>query len=286
MKFILSVALFLSMLTGRAQNVIPLYPGTIPNAKVSDRATTPTLTVFLPPAGQANGTAIIVCPGGGYSQLVIDREGTQVAKAFANLGATTFVLTYRLPNDTTMVNKTIGPLQDAQQAIKTVRERAAEWGVDSTKIGMIGFSAGGHLAAMAGTRFTKNFIDNPTGTSLRPDFLLLIYPVISFSYSLVHLGSRDHLVGLSPSADLVWQNSAEMQVSAKTPPTLLLHANDDQRVPVANSIRFYEAMQRFGVPGELHLYPTGGHGFGRSPAKEDWLNQCTLWLKKMGWLKA
>ena len=186
-----------------AQETIPLYPGPIPgsistpdeeyqneNGEILYKISQPTITIFFPPKEKANGTAVIICPGGGYGVLVIKREGYEVAGKFNELGVAAFVLKYRLPSDVTMTDKSIGPLQDAQQAIKTVRERAAEWKVDPERIGIMGFSAGGHLAATAATHFNKIFIENPLKTSLRSDFMLLIYPVISLTDEIGHKGSR------------------------------------------------------------------------------------------------
>ena len=190
-----------------SQTVIPLYKGSIPNSKpTKDEETTeyqngitiiskiskPTLTIFLPDKHIANGTAVVICPGGGYWVTASSHEGTDVAKEFAKMGIAAFVLKYRIPNDATMINREIGPLQDAQQAIKLVRDNAKEWNVNPSRIGIMGFSAGGHLASTAGTHYTDIVIPNIEKTSLRPDFMILIYPVISFNDSISHLGSRDH----------------------------------------------------------------------------------------------
>lgn len=285
----------LTGLAGFAQQTMPLYPGDVPNAlpapdeEVANASQSvvnvsrPTLRVFLPPKEKANGTAVIVCPGGGYATLVMKREGYDVAEALNKLGIAAFVLKYRLPNPKTNKDKSIAPLQDAQQAIRVVRQRAAEWNVTPNRIGIMGFSAGGHLASTAGTHFAKASIDNPDGVSLRPDFMLLVYPVISFSDSLSHKGSRERLIGPSASADQIGLFSNELQVTAQTPPAFLLHAGDDKVVPVGNSLRFYEALLRNGVPASMHLYATGGHGFPLAPAKEDWFEQCKTWLKANGW---
>jgi acetyl esterase/lipase len=287
-----------------AQQEMPLYgKAPIPNSRaVADResidssgsqmrysyslVSRPTLTVWLPPAGKANGTAVIVCPGGGYLHLAMTHEGTDVARMLNELGITAFVLKYRLPNDETMTDKTIGPLQDAQRAIQLVRERAGEWGVNPARVGILGFSAGGHLASTAGTHYNKPYIDNPHNISLRPDFMVLLYPVISFSDSIGHRGSRDNLIGLQPSPALIREYSNELQVTAETPPAFLVHAGDDRTVPVANSLHFYEALQRNGVPAEMHIYPRGGHGFGLyNPASKDqWPDRLRNWMDTNGWL--
>jgi len=246
----------------------------------------PTLTVWQPPAGKQNGTAVVVCPGGGYVHLAMTHEGTEVAAWLNSLGITAFVLKYRLPSDETMVDKTIGPLQDAQRAIQLVRQRAAEWGVNPGKIGILGFSAGGHLASTAATHFMTAVIANPAGVSLRPDFAVLLYPVISFDDSTGHRGSRDFLIGKNPPAALIEKYSNQLQVTDQTPPTFLMHAEDDKTVPVINSINFYEALMRHHVPAEMHLYPRGGHGFGlwNNTTKDQWPDRLQNWLAAGGWL--
>ena len=287
-----------------AQQELPLYGNQpIPNSRtVPDRESVdssgspvrysfslvshPTLTVYLPPAGKANGTAVVICPGGGYLHLAWTHEGTDVARMLNEMGITAFLLKYRLPNDETMADKTIGPLQDAQRAIQLVRQRAGDWGVNPARVGIMGFSAGGHLASTAGTHFNISYIDNPGTISLRPDFMILVYPVISFSDSMGHRGSRDNLIGMHPDPSVVREYSNELQVTAQTPPTFLVHAGDDKTVPVANSLHFYEALQHNGVPAELHVYPKGGHGFGmNNPTTPDrWTERLRNWLDAGGWL--
>lgn len=285
-----------------SQTVIPLYPHGIPDAKaVPDeehqesrpdgriwisKVSHPTLTVFLPEKGKANGTAVVICPGGGYHILAMTHEGYDVAKRFNEMGVTAFVLKYRLPDDHTMINKTDGPIEDAQRAIQLVRQRAGEWKINPHRVGIVGFSAGGHLASTAGTHFQKDYIDNPKHTSLRPDFMILGYPVISFSDSIGHRGSRNNLLGEHPSPELIREYSNELQVTANTPPTFLVQARDDQTVPVANSIHFYEALQKKGVPSEIYLYEKGGHGFGLHNATSDvqWMDLVEAWMKKNGWV--
>jgi acetyl esterase/lipase len=274
----------------QAQTEIPLYPGTIPNAlTAADEESTvngvvknvskPTLSVFLPPAGTENGAAVIICPGGGYGVLVIDREGYEVAKAFNKTGIAAFVLKYRLPSDKTMQDKSVAPLQDAQQAIKLVRENAKEWHLNSSKIGIMGFSAGGHLASTAGTHFDDPVITNKENTSLRPDFMILVYPVISFMDAPSHKGSRSNLIGISPTADKIKYFSNELQVKESTPPAFLTHAGDDTVVPVSNSILFYEALNKFKIPSDLHIYSKGEHGYLKNPSFEEWFTRCTHWMK-------
>ncbi|GAB2773039.1 alpha/beta hydrolase [Rhabdobacter roseus] len=286
--------LLLLALNTQAQREFPLYNGPVPNSLsvpneevdngkgVVSKVSIPTLTAFLPPKEKANGAAVIVCPGGGYGVLVIEREGYAIARAFAEMGVAAFVLKYRLPSPGTMANTAIGPLQDAQQAIRTVRQRAAEWNVDPQKIGIMGFSAGGHLAATAGTHFKVPLIDNPEKTSLRPDFLILVYPVISFQESLSHGGSRSNLLGTSASREAIDLYSNELQVDAQTPPAFLTHASDDSKVPVANSLVFYQALLRHQVPAEMHIYAKGEHGYGKTPAFEEWFGRCRRWLATSG----
>jgi acetyl esterase/lipase len=291
----------------QAQREIPLYNSTIPNSRPApDRekadssgnvkrpgyymlslVSHPTLTLFLPPSDKANGSAIVICPGGGYSHLAMAHEGMEVARRLNEMGIAAFVLKYRLPSDETMIDKEIGPLQDAQRAIQLVRQHAADWGVDPKRVGIMGFSAGGHLASTAGTHFTRSLIENKEGISLRPDWMILGYPVISFSDSIGHRGSRDNLLGKHPAPAKILEYSNELQVTPNTPPTFLVHAGDDKTVPVANSLRFYEALVHSGVPSEMHVYPHGGHGFGlhNPTTRDEWMDRLTNWMDANGWLR-
>lgn len=294
------LALYGTMKMSNAQSIVKLYPDRIPNeipgpdneTKTDDgivrisNITRPTLTVYLPPKDRANGTAVVICPGGGYGINAFQHEGVDVAKQLSAAGVAGIVLKYRLPNDKVMKDKSIGPLQDAQQAIKMVREHAMEWNIDPSKIGVAGFSAGGHLASTAGTHFSKVLIDNPEKTSVRPDFMILLYPVISFTDSLGHTGSRNNLIGNSPTQALIKLYSNELQVTKQTPPTFIVHAGDDASVKVENSLRFYEALKKNGVSAELFIYPKGGHGFGLvNPTSPDrWMDRCLDWMKSNGWL--
>ncbi|MBI1770623.1 MAG: alpha/beta hydrolase [Bacteroidetes bacterium] len=285
-----------------AQTTTDLYTGKIPNSKptVNEEKTEffngitivskiihPTLTVFLPLKEKANGAAVIVCPGGGYTDNAISHEGTEVAKQWAEMGVAAFVLKYRIPNNTTMEKKEIGPLQDVQQAIKIVRQKAVEWNINPNKVGIMGFSAGGHLASTAGTHFKTSVIPNEEKISLRPDFMVLIYPVISFQDSIGHIGSRDALIGQKPSADQINYFSNELQVTAETPPTFLLHASDDDVVKVENSVVFYQYLIKNKVLAEIHIYQKGGHGFGlNNPTTSDqWMERCKNWMTTNGWMK-
>jgi acetyl esterase/lipase len=277
-----------------SQTIFPLYPGKVPNAIKSNiqekvegsgnlflsKVTVPKLKMFLPDPKIANGAAVVICPGGGYSGLAIIHEGEQVAEAFQKIGVAAFVLQYRLPSDLIMTDKSIGPLQDAQQAIKVVRERAKDWNIDVKKVGIVGFSAGGHLASTAGTHYKVSLIDNPKQISLKPDFMILGYPVISFTDSLTHQGSRENLLGKNPSAQQIKNYSNELQVDSQTPATFLVHAGDDEVVKVQNSLSFYEALQKNNVPAGLMIYPHGGHGFGmnNSTTPDKWFEHCKNWL--------
>jgi acetyl esterase/lipase len=302
-----SLLIFISsflLIMAHAQLIIPLYGDAIPNSRPGkdeelsepgkdpghtslSKVSRPTLTIFLPAKDMANGTAVVICPGGGYSHLAIDHEGFEVAKRLNELGVAAFVLKYRLPSDSIMIDKTIGPLKDAQRAIQLVRQKAVAWGVDGGRIGIMGFSAGGHLASTAGTHFIKPVIDNQENISVRADFMILLYPVISFSDSIGHRGSRNNLIGPKPSADKIKEYSNELRVTPQTPPCFLVQAGDDHTVLVQNSIAFYEALQRNGVAAELHIYPKGGHGFGlhNTTTKDQWFDRLKNWLDDNGWLK-
>jgi acetyl esterase/lipase len=275
-----------------AQQVIPLYDGKIPNSKETPdkeyetaahflgKVSRPILTVFQPKIVSATRTAVIVCPGGGYSMLNFVTEGSKVAQQLNSLGITAFVLKYRLPDDSTMIDKSIGPLQDAQQAVVIIRKRAKEWNIDTAKIGIIGFSAGGHLAITLGTHFNKSFVENPSQISLRPDFMILVYPVVSFTDSLAQKNSRSALIGKAPGAEQITFFSGELQVNAYAPPTFILHAGDDGVVSVGNSIALYLALQKNKVPAGLHIFPTGQHGFLKQPANSAWFSYCVQWMRE------
>jgi acetyl esterase/lipase len=277
---------------------IPLYDSIVPNsikASVGEKTIIvngtrriytviqPTITAFFPKK-HSTGRSVIICPGGSYLRLSIDNEGVMVAKALNKLGITAFVLKYRLPIDTIMIDKTISPLQDAQQAIRLVRKNAVKWKLKPDQIGIMGFSAGGHLAATATTHF--NFIAdklNKDTTSVRPDFSILIYPVISFNDSIAHIGSRDRLIGKVPSKETIDFFSNELQVNKSCPPVFIIHAGDDAAVKVENSIRFYQACIKNKVPVEMHLYPAGGHGFGleNKTTDDNWIDRLKNWLNKL-----
>jgi acetyl esterase/lipase len=278
-----------------AQQVIPLYPEKIPNSRLSAdeeqltanvlvdsvarKVSIPTLTIFLPSKNQNSGSAVIICPGGGYGGLLTKREGSDVARAFAKLGVTAFVLKYRLPDDRIMEDKSIGPLQDALQALKTVRQNADKWNIDLQKIGIMGYSAGGHLASSAGTHYDARIIENPEKIDLRPDFMVLVNPVISFSDEIGHIGSRNNLLGKSASAEKIHFFSNELHVTQSSPQTFLVHTADDTVVLPENSFRFYHALRKNKVNAELHIYSEGEHGFLKKPVFEEWFGRAVNWMK-------
>ncbi len=293
---LLSVFMFAN---AKAQNTteMPLYNNGVPNSIAAPnkenstyrdniiriaKVSVPSITMYKP--AQANGKAVIICPGGGYSVLSYEKEGTKVAEELIKWGVTAFLLKYRLPDDTTMIDKSLAPLQDAQQAIRLIRTRAKEWGVNKNQIGIMGFSAGGHVAATASTRFDfKADANNTDTTSTRPDFAILLYPVISFDSAFMHKGSRNNLVGANASAEKIKLFSNELQVTPKTPPSFLVHAGDDASVHVDNSIRYYQACIKNKVPVEMHLYPGGGHGFGMNNKTTDdnWLERLKNWMNRL-----
>jgi acetyl esterase/lipase len=264
----------------------PLWPEGAPGAQGSEDADKPALAAYVVPQGRGVGTAVIVCPGGGYAALAIEKEGDQFARWLNSMGVTAFVLRYRL-----------GPkyhhpieLGDAQRAIRTVRARAAEYRVSPDRVGIMGFSAGGHLASSAGTHFDGG---NPSASDpidragSRPDFLVLGYPVISFTTPYVHRGSLRNLLGENPDPKLVELMSNELQVTSQTPPTFLFHTNADTGVPPENSILFYMALRKAGVPAELHIYERGPHGVGLAQTDEalsTWPARLADWLRVRGLL--
>ena len=289
-----SITLMLVMtVTSWAQQIMNLYPGSIPNSKQSEMketvtsgmfrgVTLPTLAIYLPEKDIATGTAVIICPGGGYSVIVYQGEGISTAKEFAKNGVAAFVLKYRLPDDSTLMDKKIGPLQDAQQAVKVVREHAATWGINPNKIGIMGFSAGGHLASTEATHYKEPLIENSNNTSLRPDYQILVYPVISMQDKLTHLDSRTKLLGNNPSKAVVDQFSNELHVDDNTPPAYITHAADDKLVDVDNSIDYFEKLRYHNVAVEMHIYPKGGHGF--IFGHKGWMEPLLEWMKNSKWM--
>ncbi len=276
---------------------VPLWPEGVPDARPEigpeqvdangkvTRIAEPTLTIVPPAIDRPNGTAVIICPGGGYVGLSRQREGFQYANWLSTLGVTAFVLTNRVGD-----YGHPAPLQDVLRAVRLVRSRAVEFRIDPSRVGVMGSSAGGHLAACAGTLF-----DHPAGrtgaaldaVSARPDFLLLMYPVITLDDPVAHAGSRRALLGAQPAPELLRLLSVEKQVTAATPPTLLIHTQEDQSVPVENSILFFQALTRARVPAEMYLFEHGGHGMGMRDGlgtASDWPRRAEEWLRARGLL--
>lgn len=298
--------LILSVMTvansGAQMKTMDLWPSGIPGIKFNDsyveksttsegvitrfeKTTNPMLYVYLPPRDKATGTAVLICPGGGYAMLAFGHEGNAIASWLNDNGIAGIILKYRLPSDLIMKDKTVGPLQDAQEAIRVIRRNAAAWNIDPAKVGVIGFSAGGHLASTLSTHYTDKVYDTKDTISARPDFSILIYPVITMDASFTHAGSRKNLLGDNPSDDLVNKYSNELQVNEKTPPAFMVHSADDQTVPVKNSIEYYEQLVKFKIPSELHIFQKGGHGYGLGGEKEtqsSWPGLCIKWLKASG----
>ncbi len=271
--------------------VIRLWPDSMPGAKTIEAETEepagrinhvsdPTLLVYPAPKANATGQAVVVCPGGGYRRLAINHEGHDVARWLNSLGISAFILKYRMYDFGHPA-----PLQDAQRAVRIVRSHANEYGIDPGRIGIMGFSAGGHLASSAITHFNWEAYppqDTIDKVSPRPDFGILIYPVISMQDEITHMGSQKNLLGENPTQKMKDFMSNEMQVTKDTPPSFLIHTTNDGAVPVMNSVRFYEAMLKAGVPAEMHIYKDGPHGFGLAPGRpalETWPGVCEAWLK-------
>lgn len=296
-RVILSLLFFiLAINLSYAQDqIILLYEKGIPNAKktpvnyteetdstgLTSKVSIPSMTAYFPQKTKANGTGVIIFAGGGYFVLA-RKKCVEIAEAFNDLGVTAFILKYRLPSDEIMVDKRNGPLQDAQMAIKIVRERASEWNLNPGKIGMMGLSAGGHLVSTAGTQLDRVVITNKENTSLRPDFMLLLYPVIIYDPLISR--TRENLIGKTPSAKTLNLYSTDKHVGRNTPPTFLVHAEDDDVIPVKNSLCFFNALLRAKVKSELHVLQNGGHGFGLYDIenKDNWFLWCNDWMKKNG----
>jgi acetyl esterase/lipase len=300
------IALSLSALSFQSMaqtEVINLWPdGKIPNFKTSSveeksvtdasgilrisGVTVPTIAAYIAPKETATGAAVMICPGGGYGILAASHEGSDFAKWFNDRGISAFVLKYRLPNEKAMTHQHEVPLMDAMQGMKLIRQNAAKWNIDLNKIGVMGFSAGGHLAATLSTHYNMG---EKASNEAKPDFSILLYPVISLQPSIAHGGSRDNLLGPEKSEELIKYYSNELQVSDQTPPAFLVHAMDDTGVPVENSIQYYLALKNKKIPAEMHLYPKGGHGYGmRTEGKGslgNWPAAMEGWLKSLGYMK-
>lgn len=308
MRILLFTALLMSVFipVATSQDVLKLWPdGAIPNAitgvQDNEKSVTtdgilrisnvsvPTITAYQAPKDKATGAAVMICPGGGYSILAAGHEGEDIARWLNGMGVTAFVLKYRLPDEKIMTSQQEVPLMDAMQGMKLIRQNAARYGIDANKIGVMGFSAGGHLASTLATHYHRGAQASDGGLQSKPNFAILLYPVVTFG-DKAHTGSRDKLLGkLNTSPEMIAYYSNELQVTDQTPPTFLVHSEDDKAVPVENSISFYLACLKNGVPAEMHLYPTGGHGYGLRTAKfgslNNWPESCRTWLKSINAVK-
>ena len=294
-RLLIIVTIFLSMANHSfAQNeVIEFWNSEVPNAIKADnyeeildektdrvsKVINPTLTVFRPQ--KPNGASVIICHAGGYAFLAKNKEGYKVAEWLNTLGITAFVLKYRLPSDEIMQDKSVGHLQEAQESIRYIRRNAAKWQLDSDKIGIIGFSAGAHLAATLSTKYDENTYQSKDSRSARPNFSLLIYPVISITDEITHKGSRNKLLGNKPSQEIIEKFSTEKLITAQTPPAFLVHASDDPGVPFENSIAYFLELKKYKIPAEMHLYQNGKHGFGLGVDGTSfyWTKHCEAWLR-------
>ena len=276
------------MSVGYAQKVTTEYvwPNGAPDARGDAAGDKPTLTFFFPAPSVSNGAAVIVCPGGAYRGLVTDREGDDVARWFNSIGVTGIVLRYRHAHSGAGYRYPT-PLLDAQHSLSLIRSRARDLGINPGKIGVLGFSAGGHLAASLGTHFTperRSNLDPMKDISCRPDFMILVYPVITMDSALTHAGSRESLLGPHPDKELVDLTSIEKQVTPESPPAFLVTTTDDQAVPVENSVLMYSALRKAGVPVEMHIFQHGDHGFDMGIGKgavSAWPELCKTWLKNL-----
>lgn len=296
---ILAISMTCSMLA--QDSIMPLWPANIPNRVATDereqrdrtdilrisKVQEPSLEVYLPSGSNSIGKAVVIFPGGGYHILAYDWEGTDIAKYLNSKGIAGIVVKYRLPDSQSVTEKHNVPLIDAQRAIRVVRSNAKQWNIDSTKIGVMGFSAGGHLASTLGTHYNDSVYDGQDGIdtqSARPDFMVLLYPVISFTSEARHQGSKDALLGKDPDQALTERFSNELQVDEQTPPTILVHAADDTAVPPENSILFFQALKKNNVNASLHIYPTGGHGFSlatHDPILGGWSDLVADWIRNL-----
>lgn len=283
-------------------SVIPLWEGTPPNYRDSDlveqstaedfvrisKVQTPTIEVRLPSKGNATGDAVVICPGGGYAILAYDWEGTDIAGWLNGNGIAAIIVKYRLPEDASNEKPWLSPLLDAKRAMRLTRQHAEEWNINPDRVGVMGFSAGGHLASTLGTHFDAGNPDDPDPVerlSSRPDFMILMYPVISMDKAITHGGSRRNLLGENPSPELVRYYSNELQVTPETPSTFIVHSSDDTVVPVQNSLRFHAALLENGVEVEMHLFPYGGHGYSLAVGRgrlQEWSDLCIAWINELG----
>lgn len=287
LTFVMIHVVVVGMVQAGENKVELLWPDGAPGAKGTQDKDKPTLTICLPDKDKAIGTAVVICPGGGYEHLASDHEGTQIADWLNSIGIAAFILEYR-HNGTGYIFP--APMQDAQRAMRIVRGRADEWNIDPTRIGIMGFSAGGHLASSIGTHFKNNYYDAKDDldkASSRPDFMILIYSVITMEDSYTHKGSQVNLFGTNADPNLIENYSNEKQVTPETPPTFLMHSNEDPAVPVENSVNFYLALRKAKVPAEMHVYLKGGHGTGiekKHGIISTWPERCIDWMTLSGLL--
>ncbi len=302
-RAILIIALIMVQSNITAQDsIMPLWPkGKIPNRIASEekeahdyegilrisKVQEPSIEVYLPSKSNATGQAMLIFPGGGYGILAYDWEGTDIAKFLNSKGIAGIVVKYRLPSSVSQKEKFNVPLIDAQRALRLVRSKADAFNIDPHKVGIIGFSAGGHLASTLGTHYNEKVyeaVDAADALSARPDFMALGYPVITFTQSTKHQGSETNLIGEHPSTELEERFSNELQVTEDTPPTFLVHAADDTAVPVENSLLFFEALKDKGVSATMHIYPKGGHGFSlalKDPHLRGWTERMFEWIESL-----
>jgi acetyl esterase/lipase len=323
MKFVVIITVILLNFEVFGQKTIELYEGLPPFSKSTSlkdsivqfgemvwmpRIITPKITIYLPNKNSNTHRAVLICPGGGYTGLAVKHEGHDIAKKLQSKGIAGIVLEYRIPftEFIDQKNKEIVPLMDAQRAIQLIRENANKWAINPNKVGVMGSSAGGHLASTLGTKFSKTLIPNPKNTKIRPDFLVLLYPVISFADSITHHGSRFNLIGELPlkefqdlskdwrtaddllrplplKSEKVLEFSSERNVSSTTPPSFVIHAVDDDVVPIHNALLFVSALHQNKVNVETFFYAKGGHGFGldNPTAEKDWIEKCIPWILKI-----
>jgi acetyl esterase/lipase len=283
-----------------AQTFIPLWPaGKMPNSKglkledslVNERfyqVGKPGMFTFFPSNQENNGCAVVICPGGGYTHITYNISGLQLAKWFNTLGVSAFVLNYRLPNSPDLVQRDKGPLQDLQRAMRIIRAHAGEWHINPGKVGVMGISAGGHLAALLGTMPAdlSALGDSLDAVSFQPSFMILVSPVITME-KYTHAGSRDNLLGKNPSKELLDKYSAELHVTDYTPPCFIADAFNDKAVPPQNSLLFYQALLDKGISTSFHVFPQGGHAIAlrNNPGSADlWTTLCEMWLNEMSFI--
>ncbi|PTQ97889.1 acetyl esterase/lipase [Mucilaginibacter yixingensis] len=302
-SIIIGVILSCTLAIGYAQEIYPLYPGKIINSisaenlekwetdpvtgtvRVSN-VSIPTIQVFPAKGSNATDAAVVIFPGGGYVKLGMNTKGTDVTNAFNAAGVTAFVVKYRLPSDRTMPQKQLAPIQDARRAMQFVKENASKWHLDTAKVGVVGFSAGGHVASSLGTSFRDAVIDSVPLKYIRPAFMVLIYPVISMDKKLGNGPSTQNLLGKNPDDAERARFSNQLHVDAHTPPAFIVHAADDNAVPVKSSLLFYETLLQHGVKSELIVYPTGGHGFNlvTGNTTDKWIDHCVAWMAANHWI--